>query len=194
LPHITATTTNSSLTNFVGDQPHRFYRLRTLAQNPTLATVTLSNLNQPYSGTGRPASAITAPAGLNVSITYNGRASAPTNAGTYEVIAAIVEPDFVAGTTNTLVVLAPPPIVLSIAKLNSTDLIPPINSVNSANVLVSWNSVSNLTYRLQYKDSLAEVGWNDVTPDIQAVGPTTTSTNAVPVNQGQRFYRVRLVP
>jgi hypothetical protein len=104
LPHVTATTTNSSLTNFVGGQPQRFYRIRTLSLNPATASVTLSNLNQSYDGTGRQADAITVPEGLNVSITYNGSATMPTNAGTYEVIAAIVEPDFVGGTTNTLVV------------------------------------------------------------------------------------------
>ena len=53
------------------------------------ATVTLSNLSQPYTGTAKTATVTTVPAGLPVTVTYNGQAGGPTNAGNYEVVAMI---------------------------------------------------------------------------------------------------------
>src|SRR5690606_16054342 len=57
-----------------------------------------------YDGTSRVVGAMTTPEGLNVTITYDGEASAPTNAGNYEVIGTIVEGNYVGSATNTLVV------------------------------------------------------------------------------------------
>jgi len=53
------------------------------------ATINLTNLVQTYNGSPRAISYTTIPAALNVSITYNGDATAPTNAGSYAVIANI---------------------------------------------------------------------------------------------------------
>src|SRR5437773_91065 len=60
----------------------------TLTINQATATITLSNLPQGYDGPPKPATATTSPAGLNgVSITYDGSATAPTNIGSYAVVA-----------------------------------------------------------------------------------------------------------
>ncbi|WP_276482472.1 MBG domain-containing protein [Paraflavitalea pollutisoli] len=56
---------------------------------PIAGTVTLNNLSLVYNGAGRVPTVTTVPAGLPVSITYNGTAAVPVNAGTYEVIATI---------------------------------------------------------------------------------------------------------
>src|SRR5439155_8161914 len=54
----------------------------TLDISKALAVITLGNLTQTYDGPAKPASATTSPAGLNgVSITYDGLASAPADAG-----------------------------------------------------------------------------------------------------------------
>ncbi len=58
-----------------------------LAQ-PLTATVTLGGLSRTYTGAAQPATATVVPAGLSVSLTYNGSATAPTNAGTYTVVAS----------------------------------------------------------------------------------------------------------
>jgi hypothetical protein len=58
--------------------------------------------------------------------------------------------------------------------------------------VVTWNSVAGRTYRLQYKNSLADTAWQDALPDVLAIGPTTTLTNALG-NNLRRFYRVMLV-
>jgi poly(hydroxyalkanoate) depolymerase family esterase len=67
-------------------------------------TVTLGNLSQTYDGTAKSASATTTPSGLTVNITYSGSANAPTNAGSYTVIATINDAHYQGSATNTLVI------------------------------------------------------------------------------------------
>ncbi len=69
------------------------------------ATVTLGNLIQPYDGTARIVSATTAQPGPTVNLTYNGAPTAPTNAGSYTVIATINDPNYVGMVTQTLVIV-----------------------------------------------------------------------------------------
>jgi PKD repeat protein len=76
------------------------------------ATITLSNLTQTYDGTPKPVTATTDPVGLSVVITYTGTGgtawgpttTAPTNAGTYQVDAAINEVNYQGSATGTLTV------------------------------------------------------------------------------------------
>jgi hypothetical protein len=56
--------------------------------NPLPATITLSGLEQIYTGAPIAVVAATDPVGLPVSVTYNGSPTAPTNAGSYAVVAA----------------------------------------------------------------------------------------------------------
>jgi len=69
------------------------------------ATVTLSGLLQTFDGTPKSVTATTTPAGLTVSITYNGSTSAPVNLGTYQVVATIVDPVYQGSVTNDLVIV-----------------------------------------------------------------------------------------
>ena len=66
--------------------------------NKASATLTLdaATLNQTFDGTPRIVTATTVPPGLTVTITYNGSATAPTNAGSYAVIASLSAPDYAA--------------------------------------------------------------------------------------------------
>jgi uncharacterized repeat protein (TIGR01451 family) len=68
------------------------------------ATVTLGSLAQVYDGTPRLVTATTTPAGLAVSLSYDGSATAPTNAGSYNVVATITEPGYSGSASGTLVV------------------------------------------------------------------------------------------
>jgi hypothetical protein len=88
--------------------------------------------------------------------------------------------NYVGSATNTLTVLPPPPVVLSIA------------AGSPGTVIVSWNSISNLTYRVQYKNNLADANWIALPPDITATGPITSVTNVVG-SQPQRFFRVEWI-
>ncbi|HEY5839427.1 MAG TPA: MBG domain-containing protein [Pyrinomonadaceae bacterium] len=84
------------------------------------ASITLSNLNQTYNGTPRPATATTTPAGLaGVSITYTGSATAPTNVGSYSVIASLTNDNYTGNATGTLVI-AKAAATIALSNLNQT--------------------------------------------------------------------------
>ena len=75
-----------------------------LAVAKASAAVTLGDLRQVYDGSPRVATAVTAPAGLPVVLTYNGSSNAPTDAGSYVVTAKVVSASYVGAATGTLVV------------------------------------------------------------------------------------------
>src|SRR5206468_1044200 len=70
------------------------------------ATITLSNLTQTYDGSPKPVTATTSPDGLSgVSITYNGSSTAPTNSGSYSVVASLNNANYTApNATGTLTI------------------------------------------------------------------------------------------
>jgi fibronectin type 3 domain-containing protein len=68
------------------------------------ATATLGDLAQIYDGAPKSATATTAPAGLSVTFTYDGSATAPTNAGSYPVLATIADANYTGSATGTLVI------------------------------------------------------------------------------------------
>jgi MBG domain-containing protein len=70
------------------------------------AQVTLSDLGPYfYDGTPKAATATTSnPAGLNVTITYNGSTTAPTKVGSYNVVATVDNPNYQGQATGTLVI------------------------------------------------------------------------------------------
>ena len=70
----------------------------------TPATVTLGGLSQVFNGSGRAVTATTIPAGLSVSITYNGSATPPVAVGSYPVVATITDASHSGGATGTLVI------------------------------------------------------------------------------------------
>jgi regulation of enolase protein 1 (concanavalin A-like superfamily) len=153
----------------------------TLVIAPSNAVVTLADLNQVYNGTARIVTATTVPSSLNVVVTYNGSISAPTNAGSYEVIGTISDLNYAGSATNTLTVVVPDPIVVSL----SVD--------TPGTVVVSWNSVPGQVYRVQYKNDLQEVSWINLPPDITAIGPMTSVTNVIG-SEPHRFFRVGTLP
>jgi hypothetical protein len=66
--------------------------------------VTLGNLSQTYDGTAKSATATTTPPGKSVTFTYDGSATAPTNAGSYSVIGTISDPNYQGSASGTLVI------------------------------------------------------------------------------------------
>ncbi|NCD25043.1 MAG: choice-of-anchor D domain-containing protein, partial [Deltaproteobacteria bacterium] len=67
--------------------------------------VTLTNLTQIYDSAAKVVTAITAPAGMTILITYNGHAWAPTNAGTYAVTGTVNEALYQGQATGLLTIL-----------------------------------------------------------------------------------------
>ena len=84
--------------------------MQTVNQAP--ATITLGNLNQTYDGTTKPVTSTTSPLGLMIVVTYTGisgttygpSTTAPTNAGTYQVDAAINDVNYQGTMTGTLLI------------------------------------------------------------------------------------------
>ncbi|NQX00008.1 hypothetical protein HQ447_05055, partial [bacterium] len=76
----------------------------TLVISKGTATVTLEALSASYNGTSKPATANTTPAGLVVNLTYDGSPDAPTNAGSYAVVATVSDANYIGAASGTLVI------------------------------------------------------------------------------------------
>jgi len=76
----------------------------TLEIGKASATLTLGGLNATYDGSAHPATATTVPAGLSVSVTYNGSPTVPSMAGTYTVVGTINDTNYTGSATGTLTI------------------------------------------------------------------------------------------
>ncbi|MBS1822092.1 MAG: serine hydrolase [Acidobacteria bacterium] len=79
----------------------------TLVISKATATVTLGSLSVTADGNPHAATATTSPAGLNVTFTYNGSATAPSAVGSYSVVGTINDTNYTGSATGTLVIGAP---------------------------------------------------------------------------------------
>ena len=64
----------------------------------------MGNLLATYDGTPKAVSVTTSPPNLAVSVTYNGSASVPVNAGSYAVAATVTDPNYTGSASGTLVI------------------------------------------------------------------------------------------
>jgi uncharacterized delta-60 repeat protein len=65
---------------------------------------------------------------------------------------------------------------------------------SGASIILNWHTISNRTYRVQYKDHLSAERWVDLPGDVQAQGPTASKVDATAESGRQRFYRVMRLP
>lgn len=77
-----------------------------------------------------------------------------------------------------------------IRKMTAVLIPPTIGSVNVTNGVcaLTWPAISNQTYRVQFKNSLAETNWSHLPGDVTSSGTTASKTDALGV--ASRFYRV----
>ena len=87
------------------------------AQEKLSALILLSSRTVVFDGTPKSLTATTDPAGLNVSITYNGSPTAPINAGTYTVVATINDVNYQGSATATLTI-TPAAAAITLRNLN----------------------------------------------------------------------------
>ncbi len=80
------------------------YSNGTLTIIKATATVTLGNLSTTYDGTPKSATATTIPAGINVSLTYNGEVTPPTAVGSYTVVGTVSDPNYQGNATGNLTI------------------------------------------------------------------------------------------
>ena len=67
---------------------------------------------------------------------------------------------------------------------------PPLVTIRASQVEVCWNSISNLTYQVQYRSDLTTNVWTSLVDCVRSVGSTSCIIDPVVVGQPQRFYRV----
>ncbi len=102
-----ADTPCSASYTFAGDDNHYGSTgSATITITQAAATVTLSNLSYVFDGTPKSATVTTVPDGLSVSITYGGSPTAPTDPGSYAVVATITDPNYSGSASDTLVIYA----------------------------------------------------------------------------------------
>ena len=94
---------------------------RSFAIAKAKASIGLSGLSKTYTGQAQGATVTTTPADLGgVSVTYNGNAQAPTNAGSYNVVASLNNPNYEAQNATGTLVIAKAPAQVSLSGLNHT--------------------------------------------------------------------------
>jgi len=77
----------------------------------------------------------------------------------------------------------------------SNVLAPPIlrtSAMSNGDFNLTWPAIPNRTYRVQFKNSLADAGWTDLTGNLVTTNLTFRLTNSPPTNA--MFYRVSLLP
>lgn len=121
----------------------------------TTAAVVLGNLSATYDGNPHSATATTTPEGLTVNFTYNGSSNAPTNAGSYDVVATVVDQTYSGSATGTLV----------IAKASQTiNFTGPANQAYSTTpITLSATASSGLTVTFSVTSGPAEISGNSLT-------------------------------
>jgi hypothetical protein len=93
----------------------------TLTIGKASATITLANLSQGYNGSARTATASTNPIGLSsITLTYDGGAAAPVNAGSYTVRASLNNPNYSAPDAQGTLVISKASATLSLGGLSHT--------------------------------------------------------------------------
>jgi hypothetical protein len=67
---------------------------------------------------------------------------------------------------------------------------PPRATIRASQVEVCWNSISNLTYQVQYRSDLTANVWTSLVGCFRSTGSTSCISDPVVEGQPQRFYRV----
>ncbi len=78
---------------------------------------------------------------------------------------------------NAAVIAPPPPITILPSQIENM-------------MSLSWNSQPGASYRVQYKSSLAQANWTDLSGSMFATGLTMSWSDPTPMTGSQRLYRV----
>ena len=108
--------------------------------------ITLSGLSKVYDGATKPVTITTVPAGLPISVTYNGVATVPYNAGTYAVAVSVNDGHYDGFASGTL----------TIAKATASISFTGLNTVydGTAKTIVASTTPANIPVSITYNGSL----------------------------------------
>ena len=93
-------------TNYIGSTGSQ-----NLLVNRATAIVSLSGLTPTYDGSPQSVGVTTTPSGLSTSVTYDGGITAPTNSGTYPVVATISDANYVGSVSGSLIIAKATPVI-----------------------------------------------------------------------------------
>ena len=141
-----------------------------------VATVTVTGPTYTYDAAPHGATATTNPAGLAVTVTYNGSTTPPTNAGTYTVVATVTTSGYTGTATSTLVINKATPTItwsspaavdegtaLSGAQLNAAGSIPGTLSYSPSAGFVPPVGSNTLSVTFTPTDS---ANWNNASKSV----------------------------
>jgi hypothetical protein len=117
------------------------------------ASISFSGTNATYDGTVKSVTYSTTPSNLAVDITYNGSSNAPSNAGTYSVVAEVNEQNYTGVNSTTLVIAkaSPPAFTFLSNSLNSlytgSNVAVTLANTGSVPINITYNGSSNLPSR-----------------------------------------------
>lgn len=119
----------------------------TLAIAQGTASIGFSNLNQAFDGTPKSPTITVTPAGLPLTVTYNGSSTPPSNAGTYTVVATVNDANYT-GTASATMTIALQPAVIA-----SQTAAPTVLAGTTTTLSVTATGSPPLTYRWQRRPS-----------------------------------------
>lgn len=136
----------------------------TFTINKATTTISVSNLSQNYTGSPLPVLVTTNPNVSGISVTYNGSATVPTNAGSYTVVASLSNTNYQATPVTTTLV------------------------INKATPTVTWNNPSSITYGTALSSTQLNATAN------VAGSFTYTPSSGTTLNAGTNILSVNLTP
>jgi DNA/RNA endonuclease G (NUC1) len=136
------------------------------------ASVTLGSLSATYTGSAQTAIATTAPSGLTVAFTYDGSATAPSNAGNYAVVGTINDPNYAGSASGTLVI-GPATATVTLGNLSQT-------YNGSAHVATATTVPSGLAVTFTYNGAATA----PIDPGTYAVVASVSDTNYIGTTSG----------
>jgi kumamolisin len=143
---------------YIADTSNHAIRQGSLG-NKIGATVTLSNLTVPYTGSPQAVTVTTNPTNLPVSISYNGSPVAPTFAGSYAVVVSVNDITYSGTATATMMIGTAP-------------TIPPIVSTGTATVITGTTALLSETVNPQGSSTSGYFQYGTTT----AYGSTSSTT------------------
>ncbi len=153
-----------AVTGTVSDANYAGTNVDTFIISKAAASVSLAGLLQTFNGAARTVTVATTPAGLGVTVTYNGSGTAPTNVGTYAVAGTVNDASYQGAANGTLTVTE----AIASGTVGSTDVQVPFGPV-----------LGGSNYVLKYRASLTNGGWTTVaTTNIGTGGASATLTHA----------------
>jgi hypothetical protein len=141
---------------------------RLLTVNKAPATIILGDLNTIYDGTIKSVSATTIPAGLAVTFTYNGLGTAPTDAGTYPIVATVDNANYEGSVTATL----------TVAKADQTITFTALPGKMFGDPSFVLSAATSSGLGISYTSSNTSVATVNSGGTVTLVGPGTTTISA----------------